>query len=385
MLASTVSRLKCPKKKRGKTCDGQLELFADETITIAEVQEVRTGRLECGRCKAKFPILAGVALLVPDVRLFLLQHVKGISKTVADQEIPREYRREFIAAKAQIETEHIEEDLEAERVNALYLMNHYLRVHDSGSLKYPWWKPLSGAASPVIDCVVREYWDHGPFARIEQWIGRMAKKDSEGVCGALVELGCGVGGLYPVLKPFLSYYLGVDSSFSSIMLARHFALGMPYAGSIGIPEDLLHGPVSREINLAPATPAGGQADFVAGDLDALPVKSGEWDVSIALNTIDMLERPSALPEIQRDLLADGAIAIQSCPYIWHEAAASQIREVLPSRISDSASAVEWLYEQAGFAMEERFHHVPWLFFKHVRQLEIYSVHMFLARKSRGNP
>ena len=120
---------------------------------------------------------------------------------------------------------------------------------------------------------------------------------------------------------------------------------------------------------------------MVGELESAPVARGQWDLSIALNAIDMLEEPERLPELQRELLKKGGLAIQSCPYIWHEAVARKLRARLPGEIRDSAGAAEWLYARAGFKLEARQDHVPWLFFKHVRQLEIYSVHLFRARLS----
>jgi hypothetical protein len=49
-------------------------------------------------------------------------------------------------------------------------------------------------------------------------------------------------------------------------------------------------------------------------------------------------------------------------------------------MADSARAVEWLYDQAGLSVTDSADHVPWLFFKHIRQLEIYDVHMLIARR-----
>jgi hypothetical protein len=42
--------------------------------------------------------------------------------------------------------------------------------------------------------------------------------------------------------------------------------------------------------------------------------------------------------------------------------------------------VEWLYRKSGFKIEDSEKHIPWLFFKHLRQIEIYSVHAFVAKK-----
>jgi SAM-dependent methyltransferase len=197
----------------------------------------------------------------------------------------------------------------------------------------------------------------------------------------VIELGCGVGGLFRQLKSHLSSYLGVDGSFASISMARHLALGVPDRSSFRVPGDLLQGPVSREVFIAVESNTQGQVDFIVGDLESLPLRDGEADLCIALNTIDMLDSPQQLPHIQHSLLQPGGTAIQSCPYIWHESIAKQLRKLVPKSLKDSAQAVKWLYEQAGFKIEANLEHVPWLFFKHFRQIELYSVHIFLGKKS----
>ena len=344
--------------------------------STAKVYEITSGSLICLRCKAQFPILAGVALVVDDVQQYLIDHVKGISKRVCDSEIPERYRSDYLESKAEIQSEHIESDLEADRVNALYLMNHYLRVEPEDTESH-WWKPATGGGSAVIDSLIRAHWNHGPFEQIGEWVSELSKAKQG---GDAVELGCGVGGLYPLLRPLLNSYLGVDSSFAGIALARHLALGMPYRGTIRIPEDLLNGPVSRKIKMPIPKAWDGQADFIVGDFEGSAVKTAHWDLAIALNTIDMMDEPFQLAQLQYDLLKKGGVCIQSCPYIWFEGVARKLRAELPKEIRDSARAVEWLYEKAGFKLEMRKDELTWLFFKHVRQMEIYSVHLFAARK-----
>jgi SAM-dependent methyltransferase len=328
--------------------------------------------LACSGCSARFPILGGVALLVRDVEGYIGAHAKGIARAVDAKQVPKEYRAVFREALAELVDEHIEEDLEAERVNALYLMNHYLRVGDPRNGE--WWKPRHGAASPLIDSLVREHWDQGPFARI-------ARRYATRSAGDVVELGCGVGGLYRELRGRARFYLGVDSAFASIALARYLALGASGAGKLRVPEDLYPGPLAREIDLEVGHERDGRVDFVVGEIPDVPVADGVWDTTVALNTIDMLEDPAALPKRQAALLRPGGEAVQSCPYVWHEAVARRLRAQLGKSARDSASAVERLYERAGFAIQEREDHVPWLFFKHARQLEVYSVHLFFCRRA----
>ena len=303
---------------------------------------------------------------------------------MADSEIPNEYREEFLEAKSEIQVEHIEEDLEADRVISLYFVNHYLRTGDAAPSPVGathWWQPLLGQGSPLIDALVQQYWDHGPFSQIKKWVSQSIAKPSDSL--NLVELGCGVGGLYQTLKPSLGSYLGVDSSFSSIALARRINLGVPPGGSIRIPEDLLRGSTFREIPLQRVSDQEpfGKADFIVGDLDSPCLQTEAWDFTVALNTLDMLDEPSSLPELQRKLLKPQGRAIQSCPYVWHEVVAKKLRARLPNTIRESSAAAEWLYQQAGFQITEKVDHLPWLFFKQVRQLEVYSVHLFQATKT----
>ena len=178
---------------------------------------------------------------------------------------------------------------------------------------------------------------------------------------------------------------------------RFFTYGFPrfgnpseslgtHKGALRIPEDLLWGSVSREIQIGPRNKSRGiqplhpQVDFIVGDLANLPIQEGQYDLALALNAIDMLDEPAQLPKLTYQLLRANGVAIQSSPYVWHESVAYGLRKLFPPSIKDSALGVEWLYQRAGFMIEEVRSHLPWLFFKNVRQLEIYSVHLFTAKK-----
>jgi SAM-dependent methyltransferase len=371
MLKSTLEKLCCPARLKGRVCHGTFRLDGEGSR-----EEVVYGSLECTRCGSRYPILEGVAIVVPDPGEYLLAHVKGISKFVPDSQIPPEFREEFREQREALEAEdaeHIEEDLESARVNALYLMNHYLGYEGSGDT---WWKSVPASESPEISEWIRLYWDRGPFRTVTEWI-----EAGQGV----LELGCGVGGLCRRLRGKASAYLGVDSSFHSILLARHLNLGAPYRGELRFPGDLLFGNLSCKFNLpverggihaeAPAF-----ADFIVGEIDALPLPSARFDVTVSMNAIDMLHEPKILPEEQFRLGVPGGVAIQTGPYIWHDRIAKGIRGRMPKGVSDSAAAVEWLYRVCGFEIGKTAPHVPWLFFKHLRQIELYSVHALYAKK-----
>lgn len=364
MLISTLPRLRCPSCLPGTA--GELSLEAKKK----KGADVLSGTLTCNECASPYPILGGIAILVNDIENYLQFHVKGISALVPDSEIPEIYRESYAQAKFQIQTGHTEEDLESQRVNSLYFLNHY--VSASAAKRAPWWRPAKGF-SPEIDRLVKKFWDHGPFSKIAEWTKNYKNQNA-------IELGCGSGGLARVLAPRVRSYLGVDTAFTSIALARHINLGAPYTHSIQVPQDLYNGALTGKV-AAPKPLKGEHVDFVVGEIENLPVAFGDFDLTIALNAIDMIEDPTELPRIQFDLLKAGGVAIQSSPYIWHEGVAEELRKSLPKKISSSSEAVEFLYEKCGLKVFKKVDHIPWLFLKHFRQIELYSVHLFAARKS----
>lgn len=369
MLLSTLPQLRCPALTGRRTaCAGGLSLFENLKTKSGDVL---FGTILCEKCASTFPILAGVAVLVNEVERYLQFHVKGLSALVRDSEIPLLYREGYLAAKAEIQTGHAEEDLESQRINALYYMNHFLGV--KGSRKR-WWRPATEAFSPEIDRLMQSFWDRGPFSKIAEWTKASKNKN-------VLELGCGVGGLARVLAKTVDSYLGVDTAFASIALARHVYLRAPYSLPIRIPQDLFHGPLTGKVTAPKHRQKNAHIDFVVGEIENLPVVRGLFDLCVALNTIDMIEDPKQLPKLQYDLLKKDGVAIQSCPYIWHKRVAERLRRSLPKKISSSAEAVEYLYGKAGLRIFKKIDHLPWLFLKHFRQVELYSVHLFAARKA----
>src|SRR5687768_13255740 len=131
MLITTISRLRCPvlnETPQGLApCGGKPAQDSNASTAKSAPAEITSGTLQCLECSALFPILCGVAIVVPDVRDYILSHAKGIARAVSNDEIPDVIRPEYedvLAELAESEGEHIEDDLEAERVNALYVVNH---------------------------------------------------------------------------------------------------------------------------------------------------------------------------------------------------------------------------------------------------------------------
>ena len=160
MLQSTLTKIRCPQLKCAqKASDFKLEVLKRiplQTVNKEKVMDIWSGHVECGHCQARYPILSGVLILVRFVGDFLCSHVKGISKLVDDAEIPSRYRAKYLEAKDEFlaaqDDQALEEDLESDRVTALYLMNHYLRAADSNG-----WFKCAGGGSPLIESLITEH------------------------------------------------------------------------------------------------------------------------------------------------------------------------------------------------------------------------------------
>ncbi|MFN7685028.1 MAG: methyltransferase domain-containing protein [Oligoflexia bacterium] len=383
MFRTTLDDLACLE------CRGTLSVVGSgsDAAQVAEgdlATDIFWGEVSCARCGAGYPILAGVLLYVRDIETTLIRHMKGITALVPDEKIPELHRGVYQEARESLAQdgffdEGIEEDLESERVNALYVMNHFLKAADV---------PVS--SSEVINQLIADHWDHGPLEKTADWI---RNRFSQGG-GRVIEFGSSVGGL-PQRLPDLSRYLGIDGSFTSVALARHLVLGAHYPRQVRIPGDLISGPVSLAAKLpAPAWRSGsnqGVVDFIFADACELAVKPESFDVSVALGLIDMLDDPEKLIRAQRQVIHETGAVVHASPYIWHEPVARALRERVFGQKSgskvgnesqesssnqplSSVSVVQALYRNGGFCSVESLDAMPWVFFKHLRQLEVYSVH-----------
>ena len=328
-----------------------------------ENDDVLYGEIFCKDCGKSSPILAGVALLVDDAEEYIYQHTKGIRRYLDTTHLPKIYRDAYDTALGEIDENETQEDLETERVTALYIMNHYLSSQD-------FWNTEN---SPAINELISKYWDHGPFTVIEKNLKELSPEKHD-----LIELGCGVGGLCSKLSTRLNSYMGVDDSFSSIAFARSLYCTQTDHLDASIPQDLIHGHLSKAVRVRKQPTDAIDLDFIVSNIEKPALKKNNYTLSAALNLIDMLYEPEKLPGLQKEFLRDGGLAIQSSPYIWHESISRQLREDFTS--TNSHELIAKLYEKNGLRITKSLPHNPWLFFKHFRQVELYSTHILFAQK-----
>ncbi len=358
MFKKTLTKLQCIDCQ-----SADLELKPNTATKRTDDDEVSYGEIRCKECDKSSPILAGVALLVDDPEEYIYQHAKGIRRYLDRTFLPKTFHDAYDTALGEIDDSAVQEDLETERVTALYIINHYLKARD-------FWNPN---ASPAIGELITKYWDTGPFQIIANYLKKTSPQHH-----AMIELGCGTGGLGATLSANLNSYLGVDDSFSSIAFARSLYFAKTESVPVSIPQDLINGHLSKTVNIPKPEMKDTDVDFIVSNIENPALQKNRYTLTAALNLIDMLFEPTSLPRLQKDLLRDGGIAVQSSPYIWHENISKELRKEFDS--ANSAELIEKLYVSAGLKVTKSLPHNPWLFFKHFRQIELYSTHILFAEK-----
>ena len=352
MFLRTLEYLACP------SCGKQNR----ETLAISIHQEIkgdiRWGAVHCTDCQIEFPIWDGVLIWVSDVESYISEHAHGIVSHVQPGKVSALYRDQISElAKETQATVHIDESLESDRVTALYWLGHYVSARELIQSQ--------PQLSPHIKKMITDYWDQGPMQRLRSILSKKKIK------GSLLELGCGSGGLVHTLGDQVSEYLGVDSSFQGIYRAREILVQKK--NSYPAPGDLVHGALSAKpkAKLNPELPKS--CDFIVMDLENDAFQKKDWDLVAAFNVIDMLKEPADLFRLQKKLLGNKGVAIQSSPYIWHPLTAKKLK---PKPGESSPERILRLATQEGFkktVIDER--DIPWVFFKNVNQIELYNVHL----------
>ena len=362
MFYETLGHLACP--ALAGRCGAKLDACDDMVFATSLADDIESGHLVCTSCGHRFPIIGGVAILVENIRAYVSRHIRDIRQTIADACIPPDVMT-MMNSLDKAPATSLEADLESNRIDSWYTASHYLTGEEVVT---------SQELDPVFRDLIRTHWD-GPRRVLNQFFS-----ESKSLWGSCLDLGCGVGGAVALSRRFCRFSLGVDKSFKRIFTARaiNFHPGLDH--SVKLQADLLDAaPITLKLPSLPHKPEN-RADFVVANIVRPPVASDSWDVALSLNVMDTLADPGVLPEVQARLLRSGGTVINSCPYVWSPQSLIRLRERLPQGMTKSTEAVEYLYSQNGFAVRQVIKHVPWLFLKHARQIELYSAHVIVADK-----
>lgn len=276
----------CP---RCRLADGVASPIALTAVLREADGDIAEGVLACTRpsCRLEFPIIDGAPILVPDVRGFVTQALLPV--------IARDDLSDTLEGLIG-DCTGPGSGFDAMRQHAgLYAWDHYADLD-----------PLEPAPRP-----------DGPAPGGARACLAAGLALLDGVPdGPVLDLGCATGRLaFDLAAQTGDLVLGIDLNVAMVRLARRVLT----TGRVTYPRRRV-GVVYDRRSFDVSLPAADRVDFWVADVLALPFAAAPFGLVAAINLIDCLGAPAALPAVVAGLLAPGGAAVLATPYDWSAAA-----------------------------------------------------------------
>jgi SAM-dependent methyltransferase len=239
-----------------------------------------TLQCEVPECRFEYPVIAGIPILVSDVRDHVVRALPELRAGDALSPLAESILGDCAGPDSELGR------------SRLYLSS-YGQAHwgDLG----PGATPATAGLVPVLDAALE-----------------LAARGDGGVSGRWLDLGCSVGrGAFELAARTGALALGLDVSVAMLRCARRIArtgrLRHPVR-QVGV----VHG--TRDVPLD--LPHRDRVDFWYADATALPLRAGSVAGALALNTLDSVAVPLALLHELAHVLADGGRGVLATPYDW---------------------------------------------------------------------
>lgn len=375
MRVNNLNLLACPKHN----CGLSLRLKDSQYRHDTDANEIRQGILYCDTCNGEYPIIDGVAILVPNVTEYLVSNGAAIRAWANLSWVPPQFLK-FLSTTTNLpENVFPDWDLENPTVLARYLIRHFARRETL----VPYLDSRIGECNPAT--LIDRYWDPNPYSECVKLLNKTDVANK-----VVLDIGCSLGRFASESIFRDSILIGLDTSFSSIYLARDLHL----TGDSATYEHLLQA-LFDDFSIDSVTSSklvrrpeslGIQKEFIVGDVQYPPFRECTFDLTLNINLIDMISEPHRLPAIQDKLTKNGGLSVLSSPFLWIPSAKKSLAEVFQCepRASQFPDLVHRLYEFAGFKKLAQIDNVPWLFYKQPRVVECYSCCIMSLEKISGN-
>lgn len=312
MKNSIVEQLVCVTKG----CNSKLEI---ESMTNKHGDCIE-GFLDCHKCKAAYPILDGVAVIVNDLGAYVSHRPKILGKWLLESKNKR--MKDFLKETAK----HVKTASEDRYEIGGAWFAPYLSMHSKSKIDKHFAK------------IVNQNFDefYGNTAELI-----LQKFPSQRLC---LDLGCAVGTAAKELAKKFDLVFGVDQSFSFIKEAR-------------------------KRNNAKNT------EFLVANSSELPFKK-KFDLIVSFNLIDLVDPRKLLTNIH-SLLANNGHLVLADPYDFRDEKGN------PRPLYDSKS-LRKLLRDIGFTIDESTStesFVPWTLRIHSRAYLVYFDDLIIATKS----
>ena len=313
MKNSIVEQLVCVTKG----CNSKLEI---ESI-VDKHDDCVEGFLDCHKCKAAYPILDGVAVIVNDLVTYASQRPKILGRWLVESKSRR--MKDFLKETAK----HVRTSSEDRYETGGAWFAPYLSMHSPKS-------KVDKHFAKIVNQNFDEF-----YRNIAELI--LHKIPSKGLC---LDIGCAIGTTAKRLAKQFDFVFGVDQSFSFIKEAR-------------------------KRNNAKNT------EFLVANSLELPLEK-QFDLVVSLNLIDLVDPRKLLRNIH-SLLANRGHMVLADPYDFRD-------EKGNPRLLYDAKTLRKMLTDIGFTIDrstsaESF--IPWMLRIHNRAYLVYFDDLIIASKS----
>ncbi|MDH4185355.1 MAG: methyltransferase domain-containing protein [Nitrospira sp.] len=360
MLVQTLQHIACPGTSN-ISCGGLLEVrdIKSRAVFRGGFEEIAAGELECNNCGHDYPIVGGIAILVPDWRAYLVARANLLTR-LPPNALPDNVLRLGLWRKPETPpTEDIE--WESSEILESYLLNQFLcfnadQLDDLEDI----------FSSKLILDSVRSLWMNGPYFTLREHLSRL------GGCSRILEIGCSVGGGLHLLEEFVhETAIGADLSLRAVAVARRMMLqiGSPLLESDRLAQAVAA--LSEEVTERVRCPF---LDFIVADGTLPPVARRHWDVLSSINVIDVTNNPRQMAERSVDLLRTGGMIYLTAPFSIRSPLSRRLSAVKYSNESDDlVHRVITMFCEKGLQLKSIVQDLPWIIPRGPRYIELLSV------------
>ncbi len=354
MKLSVVPLLACPASGVRGPCDGSLSVGAAhglEARTDEAVGDLLEGGLRCGRCGEEYPVLSGVALLVPKPDDYLRRYHRSITRDMDRHGEASPAARTWLARRYG---------------RRLGKGDYGADFRFSQQFETPWSTAQALTDDPAALYGSFAEWlrvtdGQGPYDVLACWSRELANPR-----GLLLDAGSGGGGLLARAAPAFQAAFGVDYSFLAVLLARRAVLHRPEAERSYFLPVRCGQEVERPLHISEVA----SAECVVGDCAAPPFPGGLFDAVLSCNVIDIVGMKGPLDAAARMLRPGGVLAL-SDPFYFKEGEAPP---------GDPRQVVREGLAARGLRLEREQDGVPWTWATYDRHWRLYFNYCVAARK-----